>query len=222
MFICQYCDREGKSKNSNIQHEVRCKKNPDGLHVKPSYGMLGKKGANQYTKARELGIEPPKYTPTEETRKKISEANIKRFSDPEERRKHSEAMKRAVKENPDSYSKNNVCGRVKIIEYKDGINLKGSWEVKVAEWLDAQGIRWESEVNPKPYYWNGDWRLYFPDFYLIDYECYIEVKGYRTERDIAKWNHFDCDLLIFENETINKIDQIDIQYALDTFRWGKF
>lgn len=137
----------------------------------------------------------------------------------ERRKKHSDAMKRAVKENPDSYSKNNVCGRVKITEYKDGINLKGSWEVKVAEWLDAQGIRWENEVNPKPYYWNGDWKLYFPDFYLIDYECYIEVKGYRTDRDVAKWNHFDCDLLVFENEAINKLDQIDIHYALAAFRW---
>lgn len=33
-----------------------------------------------------------------------------------------------------------------------------------------------------------DVHLYFPDFYLSDYDIYIEVKGYKRERDICKWN----------------------------------
>lgn len=33
---------------------------------------------------------------------------------------------------------------------------------------------------------NGS-RTYFPDFYLPESDMWIEVKGYETERDIAKW-----------------------------------
>lgn len=214
---CQFCNKICKNKNSKAQHEIRCSYNPNRIAIAKNLPKFGKKGGNQFTKARENGYE---YNVSEETRRKLSESSKKQIWDDDRRKKHSMKMKQVVGENPDSYSKNNVCGRVKITEYKDGVNLKGSWEVKVAEWLDAQGIRWENEANPKPYYWNGDWKLYFPDFYLIDYECYIEVKGYRTERDEAKWNHFDCDLLIFEKDTIDKIDQIDIQYALEQLKWG--
>lgn len=34
---------------------------------------------------------------------------------------------------------------------------------------------------------NNGWHLYFPDFYLPDYNLYVEVKGYETERDRCKW-----------------------------------
>jgi hypothetical protein len=29
-----------------------------------------------------------------------------------------------------------------------------------------------------------------PDFYLIESDTYVEVKGYKTEKDEAKWNQF--------------------------------
>ena len=128
----------------------------------------------------------------------------------EKRAAHSIAMAKAVRENPDSYSKNNVSGRVKIVEYRPGVKLKGSWEVKVASWLDMQGIIWESEVNPQAYYYIDKWRLYFPDFYLPELGIYIEVKGYKTDRDEAKWFYFSGDLYIIDSSLIYKLDEIDI------------
>ena len=56
------------------------------------------------------------------------------------------------------------------------------------------------------YEWNGI-RTYFPDFYLPDKNIYVEVKGYKTERDAAKWDQFPEQLL-----KILKDDIIEIRH----------
>ena len=88
---------------------------------------------------------------------------------------------------PKSYSAENVCGRVKLVEY-NGERFHGEWEVEVAKWFDGNNIRWEREVKPIPYEWSNGWHLYFPDFYLPDLDLYVEVKGYETDRDRSKWS----------------------------------
>lgn len=200
MFICRYCDSVRKSNNSLVQHEIRCKKNPNAIEVKPSYGMLGKKGKNQYSYGAVASAE---------TRRKQSEASKKQVWSAERRKKHSETMRRAVLENPESYSKNNIIGRVKIFEYK-GFRLKGSWELKTATWLDDQNITWEYEAGPQSYLWEGRDHLYFPDFYLPDLNTYLEVKGYKTERDEAKWSQFNGNLIIVDKKVIDKLEQYSI------------
>lgn len=211
---CVFCGKECKNKNSHVNHERMCKNNPDRKMIpkneKWRESMRNRKTTNQYIKANELGLDKPKYSVTDETRKKISESNRKRFSDIDNRKKHSESMKLAVKNNPDSYSKNNVCGRVKIIEYK-GEKLKGSWELKTAKWLDKLEYDWVSEVNPQSYFWNESWHLYFPDFFLPNENVYIEVKGYKRERDVAKWSHFKGTLLLVDIKTINDLDKLSIK-----------
>lgn len=210
MINCKYCDRKAKSVNSNTQHEIRCKENPNKIKTTGSGGRLpGFKGANQFTKAKLLGL--PKPVVSEETRKKLSKSGIEQNKNcwtPEKRKQHSESMKRAVRNNPDSYSKNNVSGRVKLIEY-NGSKLKGSWELLTAQWLDRLNVKWETEVNPQEYCWNNGTHLYFPDFYLPDYNIYIEVKGYKRERDIAKWSAFTGTLTIINLDVIHKLEQFN-------------
>ena len=36
-------------------------------------------------------------------------------------------------------------------------------------------------------------RYYTPDFYLPDEDIYIEIKGYKTIKDEAKWSQFPID-----------------------------
>lgn len=55
------------------------------------------------------------------------------------------------------------------------------------------------------YNWNEAVHKYFPDFYLIDSNTYIEVKGYKTERDEAKWKNFPEKLIILQENEINEI-----------------
>jgi hypothetical protein len=204
---CKFCEKPCKNDNSLRNHERLCKKNPNKQEVVSNFIEYNKKrkylnikGSNHYTKAKELGL--PKPLISEETRKKISETSKNRVWTEEQKRKHSESMKSAVKSYPDSYTKNNVVGRVKNIEY-NGVKLKGGWEIIVAKWLDENNVRWEHETKSFDYEWNGI-RKYYPDFYLPDFDLFIEVKGYQTERDLHKWESVK-NLVVFKLDEIKKI-----------------
>jgi len=204
---CKYCEKSCKNHNSLRNHERLCKSNPNKQKSVSNFiqynirrKSLGLKGSNQFTKAEKLGLPKPKVS--EETKKKISK--IKKgvkYSD-EQKKKWSEIMKLTVQKYPESYTKNNVVGRVKNIEYK-GVKLKGNWEVLVAKWFDDNNVVWEHETKCFDYVWNGD-RKYYPDFYLPEFDMYVEVKGYETERDLAKWKSVH-NLVVFKLNEINKI-----------------
>jgi hypothetical protein len=89
-------------------------------------------------------------------------------------------------------------------EYK-GINLHGKWEVRYAEWLDLNNIQWERCKDSFSYTYQNKTRKYTPDFYLPSTQEYIEIKGYKTDKDTAKWNQFPKKLKI-----IMKRDLIDL------------
>lgn len=193
MFKCNFCDREANTVVSNTQHELYCKSNPNKKVRKPSYGMLGKKGSNQFTKGTFTTV-------SAETRKKLSDAGKKQVWTAEDRLKHSIVMKKAVENHPESYTSSNR-GRTKQIIYND-IKFQGSWELEFYKWCETNKIACIRNIEGFKYHWNGE-RTYFPDFYLIDKNVYIEVKGYETERDRAKWSQFPNSLCIIkENEII--------------------
>lgn len=68
--------------------------------------------------------------------------------------------------------------------------LDSSYEVVFAKYLDAKGIDWRKNKAKFPYEWDGKKSFYIPDFFLVESEEYVEIKGYRTERDMAKWSAF--------------------------------
>jgi hypothetical protein len=213
-MICKFCNKLCKNANSHRNHERLCKLNPDRQYIK-SAGFakyneqlnLGERtGTNQYIKAKEMGI--PKPIVSQETRNKISNSSkiaAKNYWNDKTRKQRSDIMKRVVRENPDSYSSKNVCGRTKKIIY-NGFELNGSWELIVAKWLDDNNINWTNKITPFTYIWNGNDHLYFPDFYLPDYDRYIEVKGYERERDRHKWKVVP-NLVIIKQKEIKLIKQ---------------
>lgn len=43
-FICKYCGKVCKNKNSLAQHEIRCNQNPDKINTKiPEFNTIGRK-----------------------------------------------------------------------------------------------------------------------------------------------------------------------------------
>lgn len=192
-MFCQYCNREAKTKVSNSQHELYCKSNPNAKSRESSMGMLGKKGTNQYLKGAKMSLE---------TRAKISEASKKQVWTEERKAAHSAAMKKAVRENPDSYTSSNR-GRTKQIEF-DGITFQGNWELEFYKWAKANKLNPKRATEGFKYSWNGE-RTYFPDFYIESKDLYIEVKGYKTERDEAKWSQFPKNLLVVDKKAIDQI-----------------
>jgi hypothetical protein len=50
-------------------------------------------------------------------------------------------------------------------------------------------------------------RKYFPDFFLEDLNLYIEIKGYETDRDKAKWSQFPQRLRVIRKKEICDIQK---------------
>jgi hypothetical protein len=100
------------------------------------------------------------------------------------------------------------CGRTKKIDYESPVaglvKLDGSWELKVAQYLDNIGVKWERNKKRFPY-WNlikGKESTYCPDFYVEDWGAYIEVKGFVTDLDICKWIQFKDVLYIWDKTNL--------------------
>jgi predicted nucleic acid-binding Zn ribbon protein len=58
------------------------------------------------------------------------------------------------------------------------IKLQSTWELEIASLLDTMGIKW---IRPKPIEWHDNRaikHLYFPDFYLPDFDLYLDPKNH--------------------------------------------
>ena len=99
------------------------------------------------------------------------------------------------------------AGRCKSITHISPIagkvNLNGTWEKKLAIWLDENKILWVRNKKSFPYEFQGKIRKYYPDFYLPDKNQYIEVKGYETDKDRAKWSQFKEPILVLKKKELS-------------------
>mgnify|MGYP002152496761 CR=1 FL=1 len=86
-----------------------------------------------------------------------------------------------------------------VIEYH-GILLDSSWELELAKRLDELEIEW---VRPDPIPWideEGVTHNYFPDFYLKDYDLFLDPKNPQAVRVQKK--KLDCLLKQYSNIVI--------------------
>ena len=201
LHICQFCSKELKLEKDKNAHEQLCKLNPN----RRQHHRLGKTGGNQFTKAQKLGVE---WTISENTRNKLSDfqKGEKSFwckpGNELSRKQLSDSMKLAVVKFPESYSSSNR-GRTKQIII-DGLKLQGQWEVDFYNWCKSKSIKIDRPMQSFDYEFDGI-RKYFPDFFLPDYSLFVEVKGYETEKDMAKWRDFPHKLLIVRKADILQI-----------------
>jgi hypothetical protein len=105
------------------------------------------------------------------------------------------------------------AGRCKKIEYCSTIAgivfLDGSWELLAAKYLDLIGVRWQRNTKRFPYINLEDKISYYtPDFYVEDWQKYLEIKGYETKLDICKWSQFNHPLIIWRQADIKLIDKL--------------
>lgn len=205
---CSFCNKLHANENSLTSHERFCHSNPDRKESpfeKPDFHKKrtqNGKTNNQYTKAKQLNLPQPILS--DETLEKLSNAASGRIWTKKQKENHSKIMLEVAKANPNSYSAGNQgrCGTFEI----DGIKLKGSWEVKYYLYCKKNNIPVERPSNGFPYIWEGKIRTYYPDFYHSDYDVYVEIKGYETDRDRAKWSCFPNRLLIFKKQEMYLID----------------
>lgn len=123
--------------------------------------MAARKTSNQFMKARELGID----VPSSSKKGKSGKIGYKHTEDFKVRQR-AHALKR------------NLGGvrQSRRIQY-NGKTLGSTYELRLAEDLDKNGIRWDtckrfSYIDP-----TGKVRTYTPDFFLIDYNVYLDPKN---------------------------------------------
>lgn len=127
----------------------------------------------------------------------------------EMREKISKGMRKAVLEGRQK-TLSPYGSRIKIFHHISWLNneeiLHGNWERKVAEFMDNSKINWTKSKKSFTYIFESGEHEYFPDFYLLDYNLYIEVKGQITCKDLEKWKQFPEKLLILDKYNINKLN----------------
>lgn len=175
---CPHCQKEYTNKIGYSNHIRRCPLNSNRIIEK-----LTDAGRDRIRQATSIN-------------------NIKKWKDPVIRKKHQESMKRAVLNNPEAYTSSNR-GRTKEIIF-DNIKFQGRWELEFYQYCKAANIQIERSNEWFEYEWKGS-RKYFPDFYLPEYDLYIEVKGFETDRDRAKWSSFPKKLRVIRKKDIIEI-----------------
>jgi len=122
---------------------------------------------------------------------------------------HTEETKRKISQ---KLSINNKGGRSKWYKVA-GQSVQGTWERNVALKFEELGIRWQKLKTNKDtleYIMDNKIRCYTPDFYLPEYDVFLEIKGHWWGRDREKMNivlktYPNKRIIILEKEQYNKI-----------------
>ncbi len=109
-------------------------------------------------------------------------------------------------------SLNNSGGRCKWYTV-NGIKVQGTWEKAVAEQLTYANIKWHRGNNPYgvwSYKLDEKVKSYTPDFYLPEYNLWLELKGYWWGNDKEKMRvitetYPQRKILIIEKDLYNSI-----------------
>lgn len=204
---CKFCNKECKNPNSLRNHERLCKLNPERqttpFQDPEKYAEIVKNRGNKNQWSN------PDYVLSDETRRKLSATTKLR------NKLESEATKQKRRDSINNRVANGTwhtsLAKNHHYFYK-GVNLHGNWELQYAIWLDKNNIKWSRCTESFEYYFEGKQRKYTPDFYLQDTGEYIEIKGYKTSKDDAKWSQFPKDktLIVLMKHDLEKLQVIGV------------
>lgn len=148
---------------------------------------------------------------TEEVKNKLSIISLTRAANMTYEEKHEIAMKavRTRLENGTYFNTtSNAYSRTKSGIRKDlGKYFRSAWEANVARILDYENIEWEYEC--KRFFFEEEVdgvESYQPDFYLPQFDKWIEVKGWMDEKSKTRLRLF-AEQYPEENKNLILIDQ---------------
>lgn len=175
MFNCIFCNKEGKSANSLRNHQRLCHLNPNrqiSNFVQYNY----KKNKAAWNKGLSKKDFPSLARPNQVGKRFGASLNG-----------HTEETKRKISQ---KLSINNKGGRSKWYKVA-GQSVQGTWERNVALKFEELGIKWQKLKTNKDtleYIMDNKIRCYTPDFYLPEYDVFLEIKGHWWGRDREKMN----------------------------------
>ena len=108
-----------------------------------------------------------------------------------------------------------TAGRCKKYNYNSPIagivSLDGTWEIIAATYLDSLGVEWVRNKERFNYVRpDGKDATYQPDFYVATWDMYIEVKGYETVLDRAKWSQFPHTIQVWKRDKIEECGRLTV------------
>jgi len=108
------------------------------------------------------------------------------------------------------------AGRCKKINYNSPIAgevlVDGNWELLLCKYLDFLNLTWYRNKKRFPYkHLSGKDSNYTPDFYVKEWNSFVEIKGYETELDKCKWSQFKEPLKIIKYLEMKDIKKILVE-----------
>lgn len=177
MFICKHCKKGfiDLSTANKANHSRWCQDNPK------------RRGYTENLIAARLAI-------TEDSRKKRAAKIVKLHEQGRYKESYLKSIATKIKNGTNTHTEKtkqllrekalaSPHRRLKkrMIEY-NGVWLDSTWELELAKRLDYLKIKW---VRPTPVRWKdeqGTYHNYFPDFYLPDYNLYLDPKNPHARR----------------------------------------
>ncbi len=110
------------------------------------------------------------------------------------------------KHKPETLVKLSVAASKQNANYKpnfiySGIQMRSSWEVSFARWLDSNNVQWQYEVPFKL----KSGKIYLADF-IINGSDIIEIKGYFREDAKIKWDQFCEEYSDLKKSIVGKVE----------------
>ena len=213
-YICKYCGRVCKNKNSLAQHEIRCKLNPNRIELSPI--CIHARSHTAWNKGLTKDNDERVRKNADSIANGYKTGRIKNWCDgltkdtDERLLKLSNKVSKTVLFKVKNDTWHNSFGKSKIVKYNN-IDFHGHWEVEFAKYLDNLQIGWVRNTDKFKYKFDNKTRYYTPDFYIPNLDLYIEIKGYPTEKDFCKWNSFPADkkLNIYFGDELYDLNIID-------------
>lgn len=202
---CEFCGKLCPNKNSLRNHERLCGLNPS-RQTTPFHdngfqqNKCGNGGENQYSKALRLGLPMP--SPSESQRQAARELASNRT--PEWHQENGKRISETINSKVERGEWHTSLARNMHYQYR-GEDFHGTWELSYAKYLDNIGKNWERNKKSFPYVFDGKKRRYTPDFYLPDEDVYIEIKGFTTDKDLAKWEQFPERLVVLTKTELTEM-----------------
>lgn len=196
IWKCLLCDRIGKTKQSVVAHIFR-------THTRPGISFGGhRKGTPAWNRGLRKENDERVLKNALALRGKTSSFKGKKHTE-ETRKKISQKM-----------TINNKGGRCKWFEVS-GQKVQGTWERDIANKFEELGIKWskiKTNNHTFEYYMDDKLHSYTPDFYLHDYDVYLEIKGHwwgkdKEKMDIVKKTYPNNRIIIIEKNEYKKIMQ---------------
>jgi len=196
-FICQYCGKECKNSNSYVNHERTCPKNTNRVYKN---GMLGKKGSNHFSYAEKHGLVKPTHVMKGKPGRSLTDEQKERLS--------------AIAKERGFGGYQPLAGRSKKFHVLDSFGkevcLQSTFELKCSELLNELEIKWTRPSSLK-----YDNKNYFPDFYLPEFDLYLDPKNnYKAKLDkikidkVKQQNNVKVFILLEEHLTLDYIKSL--------------